>query len=123
MDERSEHMERTGSKRVYWHVQILLLSIMSVFLSGCIRGYLYTNTVEPYCTDMQSAPRAERRSDSGIMSVAIPRLPGARTVWSSNAIGDAAKQAGIKEVYYCDLKRFSVLGGIYGSESLVVYGK
>lgn len=116
-------MGRTESKRVCYYFQILLLSIMSVFLSSCIRGYLYTNTVEPYCTDMQSTPRAERRSDSGIMSVAIPRLPGARTVWSSNAIGDAAKQAGIKEVYYCDLKRFSVLGGIYGSESLVVYGK
>ena len=116
-------MRSAQSKRTSRWFRILPLFVMSALLSGCVRGYLYTNTVEPYCTDMQSTPRAERRSDSGIMSVSIPRLPGARTVWSSNAIGDAAKQAGIREVYYCDLKRFSVLGGIYGSESLVVYGK
>lgn len=112
--------EREGAYRYY---RIFCLLTVSIFLSGCIRGYLYTNTVEPYCTDMQATPIAERRSDSGIVSVAIPRLPGARTVWSSNAIGDAAQQAGIKEIYYCDLKRFSVLGGIYGSESLIVYGR
>jgi hypothetical protein len=123
MREIAKEMIRAESKRLSWYFRILSLSMISILLTGCIRGYLYTNTVEPYCTDMQSTPRAHSRSDSGIVSVSIPRLPGARTVWSSNAIGDAAKQAGIKEVYYCDLKRFSVLGGIYGSESLVVYGR
>ncbi|NBW39970.1 hypothetical protein EBR25_03095 [bacterium] len=104
-------------------IRTIILIVAVLFFSGCFRGFLYTNTVEPYCTNMQSTPIGERRSDSGIVTVSIPRLPGARTIWNSNAIGDAVKQADLEEVFYCDRERFSILGGIYGSDSLVVYGR
>lgn len=60
---------------------------------------------------------------SGLKRINIPRVPGARTVWSSNAIYDAAKKQGLKTVEYCDRKQFSILNGIYGTDEIIVYGR
>lgn len=105
-------------------MRLFALSVLCVcFGSGCSYGWIYTDTVEPLCTNMQSTVAEGNESTLGLKEVTLPRIPGARTMWSSNAIGDAARAAGIETVYYCDRKRFSLLGGIWGQDSVVVYGK
>jgi len=34
-----------------------------------------------------------------------------------------ARKAGIEEIYFADLKVFSILLGIYSKKTLIVYGK
>ncbi|MCB0334856.1 MAG: hypothetical protein KDD62_01080 [Bdellovibrionales bacterium] len=42
--------------------------------------------------------------------------------WRSRAIGDAAKVNGLDEIYYADLKKMSILGGLYKRETVQVWG-
>ena len=100
------------------------LSFIFIFiLSGCSTGFLYTNVTTPYCTDMQENLSEGKDSRSSLKQFSIPTVPGSRTIWSSNSIADAAKKEGIEVIQYCDRKKFSILGGIWGSDSIVVYGK
>jgi hypothetical protein len=64
-----------------------------------------------------------RSSSAGLRQFSIPRVPGSRAVWSSNALADAVKENNIKEIYYCDREQFSILGGVWGNDTVVVYGK
>ena len=97
--------------------------VILFFLGGCAPGWIYTDITQPFCTDMRNTVTGEAQGASSLRSVNIPRVPGTRTVWSSNAIGAAAKREGIEQLAYCDRKIFSVLGGIWGSDSIVVYGR
>jgi hypothetical protein len=103
--------------------RVFLISILALHLTGCTVGWVYTDTVEPYCADMDSTPVSQKSSGSSIKTFNIPRVPGARMIWSSNAIADAAAKEGIQTVQFCDKKRFSILGGLWGKESIVVYGQ
>jgi hypothetical protein len=68
--------------------------------------------------------RADNKSSlAGLKSISIPRVPGAKTVWSSNSIYDAAKASNLKTVEYCDRKVFSILNGIWGTDEIIVYGR
>lgn len=101
---------------------IVICSLL--LLCGCAPGWLYTNTVTPYCTNMQNTPALTKSSgNASLKQINIPRVPGSRTIWSSNAIYDAAKNAGISTVYYCDRKQFSIVGGLWGQDGIVVYGE
>ncbi len=102
-------------------MRLFLVLILGFSLPAC--GWLYTDTVTPLCTNMKGTHIGEQSSRSKMKEISIPRLPGARLRWSSKAIGDAAREQGIEEIYYCDLKVFRVLGGIWGSEAVVVYGR
>ena len=100
-----------------------LFLLISVGLVGCAPGYIYTDIVEPYCTNMQNTPVGTKRGDTGIKQLKIPYTStGLNFVWSSNAIADAMKKGEIKQVQYCDLETFSVLGGIWKQQNIVVYG-
>ena len=103
--------------------RIFVILLTSILLSSCIRGYLYTNTVTPYCTDMGGVRTKQKSGFSGQKQINIPRVPGARTVWSSNAIYDAAKAEGLNTIEYCDRKQFSILNGLYGTDEIIVYGR
>lgn len=92
-------------------------------ISGCVSGWIYTSTVTPYCTDMKNTALTSTSSKSGLKQISIPRVPGARILWSSNTIHDAAKKAGITTVAFCDRKYFKVLGGIWEEDTIIVYGE
>lgn len=72
---------------------------------------------------MNHTASSGKESTARLKQISIPRVPGARTVWSSNAIGVAAKEGGIEKIHFCDKKRFSVLGGLWGTDAVVVYGE
>jgi len=103
------------------YLKLLLITLLNLVLSGC--GYIYTNTVTPLCTDMRNTPASDKLGVGMQKNVNIPRVPGTTISWSSNAIIEAAHRAGLSKVHYCDLKRFSVLGGLWRSETIVVYGE
>ncbi len=42
--------------------------------------------------------------------------------WSTNYIWAEAKKAGIKDIYYIDIKTVSILLGIYKHKTLIIYG-
>ena len=86
-------------------------------------GWIYTDTVTPYCIDMEGTPVSGEGQTLSLKSVSIPRVPGARAMWSSNAIGEIAKENGISRIHYCDRETFSVIGGLWYTDALVVYGE
>ncbi len=71
---------------------------------------------------MRSTPLGETQSQADIKQISIPRVPGGRVLWDSNTIASAAEEAGIKTVQFCDRHQFSVLGGLWAQDAIVVYG-
>ena len=43
--------------------------------------------------------------------------------WNSRAIGDAARRAGLTQIYFADMHTFSILGGIWKKQTVQVWGK
>lgn len=79
--------------------------------------------MQPYCINMENTKANYPGKTSGIKAISIPRVPGARAMWSSNAIGEIAKAHNIERVYYCDRELFSVLGGLWSKDSIIIYGE
>ncbi|MDC0357380.1 hypothetical protein OAO01_01065 [Oligoflexia bacterium] len=104
-------------------LRLPLLLLLVISFSSCTFGWLYNDTVEPLCINMDATQTKGTSAISSLKEIAIPRIPGARAMWSSNAIGDVAKQNGIQRLHYCDRKRFRVLGGLWGKDSIVLYGE
>lgn len=94
------------------------------FIAGCSTpGLLYTNITLPLTVDMNSTRRAP---DSAAAIQRIIREPltgaGIRAEWSNDAPGDKARIGGLERVSYADVRSKSVLGGIWGSTTVLVYG-
>ena len=100
---------------------ILVLLILGT-LNACTYGALYTDSTKPYVLDMQETPIGVSKPQQGAKFVSIPTTM-ISAGWSSRAIGEAAKRAGLSEVYYADLRTFSVLLGLWEEKTLLVYGK
>jgi hypothetical protein len=93
-------------------------------VAGCSTpGLLYTDITLPLTLDMSSTPRAP---DSTEAMQRIIREPitgaGIRAEWSEDAPGDKARIGGLDRVRYADVRSSSVLGGIWGSTTVLVYG-
>ena len=104
-------------------IRFLTLLFLMLSFTSCATGWLYTDTVVPYCTEMDSVTSKGTPSSSSLKMISVPRVPGLRATWSTNSIVDAAKENNLTNVYYCDRKRYSVFGGLWGSDSLLVYGE
>ena len=102
--------------------KVFFLIILTINLSACSYGFLYTKTVAPYCLNMQNTKIGEIEGKSSLKQISIPRFPGGRAKWSTNTINDIAKQAGINRVMYCDLEVYRILAGFWQKESIIVYG-
>jgi hypothetical protein len=101
---------------------ILALCILAA--SGCTRGFLYTDVVYPLTPNMQMTPARGDTAQAANYGVRIPftRVP-LSAQWSTDALGEAAKAQGIQEIYYADIQRFRVLGGLWQDSSLRIVGK
>jgi hypothetical protein len=72
---------------------------------------------------MRQTPVGSRTVESDTKLVSVPFVSGSLTAtWDSKAIGDAAKKAGLTEIYYADLHTLRVLG-IWQKQTVQVYGK
>lgn len=63
-------------------------------------------------------------ADSSTRKVTLPTASlNLAASWNGRAIGDAAKRAGLTEIYYADLHTVSVLLGIWEQKTVEVYGR
>lgn len=105
-----------------------LLAVTVVMLaSGCgviSRGIIYTDTTQPLCTDARGTILGDLTSRGSSKRLQIPTTRvdiGAE--WDSRAIGDIAREHGIKTVYACDSRRQSVLFGLWRRDEVIIYGE
>jgi hypothetical protein len=93
-------------------------------IAGCSTpGLLYTDITLPLTLDMSSTQRAPD-STAAIQRIIREPLTGAgiRAEWSDDAPGNRARIGGLDRVSYADVRSNSVLGGIWGSTTVLVYG-
>jgi len=103
---------------------LLYLAVYIPLICGCSRGFLYTDMTSPLTTDMDRTKVATKSTELRSDEIKIP-LPrgGISTAWNSRALGDAARQGGLKSILYADEHTFSVLGGIWRRRTITVYGE
>jgi TRL (tRNA-associated locus)-like protein len=99
------------------------MAVAALLACGCVNGLLYTSITTPLTTNMRGTPAGAKSGELDVESLAEPIFTGIRAEWDSNAIGDIARKYGIKEIYYADVQRFSVLLGIFGQSTVRVYGR
>jgi len=102
----------------------ICLMLVSVALGGCARGFIYTNTTTPYCTDLRGTKLGSNTGTGSTKRVSIPvGQVDLTAVWSSRGLHDAALSHGLKTINACDEHMVSVLGGIWRKQEILVYGE
>lgn len=103
-------------------VLLMLSLLITLALSGCVagsggvyavmgEGILFKHTREPLMLNANSTRVSSGNSSSGrVQEIQVQPV---RVTWDSNAIGDIAKAAGIKTVYYADLEVWRVLDFVF----------
>lgn len=91
---------------------------LTLLLTGCGVGLLYTHTVEPLDINHSRTKAVQSSEQSDIKHIQY----GVGAMWNSNAIGDIAKKHGMKTIHYADLERLNVLG-IWNQYTVHVYGQ
>ena len=102
----------------------ILLLLMLLATSCSLDGRLYTNKVIPYSDDFNSTPVGTKVCYIDDFKVKEP-ITGynVSAEWMRSNLLQEAQKAGLKKVYYADLKVFSILLGIYSKKTLIVYGE
>lgn len=104
-------------------IRALLLAVTATLCSGCHYGFLYSNTVEPFTINLERTPIGDTTAKVSSHYVREPiTAVRASAEWKSRAIGDAAKNGGLDEIYYADIQKISILGGAYRRETVLVRG-
>jgi hypothetical protein len=92
--------------------------------TGPLVGLVYTNVKLPLTRNLHATPvpTAPPRSDQ-VVEIKEPFTGlGLYARVNSNAIGDIARQNGIKRLYFADQKIFSILG-IWKTHRVILYGE
>lgn len=98
------------------------LLLPAVLLAGCTTpGFLYTDITQPLTRDMDQTPRAESVASNGARAFREP-FTRVRAEWSGYGLGKAAREGGIDVVHYADIRRQSILGGLFSRTTIEVYG-
>ena len=100
-------------------MRIALSLALCALLSSCATGLIYSHTTRPLVTDLRGTPLGDVTASQNVKHF---RYQNFDFQWSSNAIGDIAKNHGIQEVYYADLETLSILG-IWSQYHVHVYGR
>ena len=107
-------------------IKTTLLCLTAVLLLGCGRGLLYTKTIEPYTKTFRNTPVGEKFIviNTENIKASIPTItpPGLSVQWDTDNIMRLAREKGITELRYIDIKTVSILLGTYSRKSLIVYG-
>lgn len=98
------------------------LVLPALLLAGCTTpGFLYTDITQPLTRDMDRTPRAEAVAANGARAFREP-FTRVRAEWSGYGLGKAAREGGIDVVHYADIRRQSILGGLFSRTTIEVYG-
>lgn len=103
--------------------KLLLICFILVCNACAGHGLIYTNVTDPECTDMRSTKVGSKVARGKTIRVEIPTSRVNLTAeWNTRAIGDVAKKNKFSKIYFCDKKTFSIFGGLYRQEEIIVYG-
>lgn len=104
--------------------RIMIVAMGSFGLAACSApGLLYTDVTRPLTLDMQETVLTAGFA-VGIRNAfrePITRA-GLSAEWNSGAPGQAARAGGLEAMHYADVRRQSVLGGLWGRTTIVMYG-
>ncbi len=100
-----------------------LLLCSAFLLQGCTYGFFYSDTVVPVDQNMARTALTGTTAAEDTKQLQDPFVTGVKVEWGSRAIGDAAKKRGLDEIEFADMHTISVLGGLYKSSTIIVYGK
>ncbi len=104
--------------------KIIGLTLIVVFFSGCaLEGRLFSNTVAPLSSDFNNTPVGLKKCVIKNYRVREPvsRL-NVSAEWSRGYVAEQAREAGIENIYYMDVRVLSFLLGIYRRKDLIIYG-
>lgn len=104
--------------------KFILVSFLLIFGTSCsMDGRLYTNKVIPFSENFHDTPKGSKVCYVKDFKVKEP-ISGYNisAEWTTSAVIEEARKAGIEKIHYADLKIFSVLLGIYSKKTLIVYG-
>lgn len=104
--------------------KLIVSSLLLLFCTSCsMDGRLYTNKVIPYSENFHESPKGAKVCYVEDFKVKEP-VSGYNisAEWTTSAIIEKARSAGIEKIHYADLKIFSILMGIYSKKTLIVYG-
>ena len=113
-----------GNKQIPHFASLILAFVLIMLCAGCMRGLIYYNVTLPLVTNMNKTPSKKRLACMSTYQVKEPvSSAGLSLEWNSRAIGDAAKQAGFSKIYYANMKKISILMGIWKQETILVIGE
>ena len=98
-------------------------AVLFLCTSCAMDGRLYTNKVSPYSNDFNQTPVGSKSCEINDFKIKEPfsRLR-ISAEWTTSSVYEKAKEAGITNIYYADVRKFSLLGGIYSKKVLIVHG-
>ncbi len=103
--------------------RFVALALLALVCSGCARGYLFTYTVTPLTRNLDATPVGSRQVSLDLYRLREPITEiNIEAQWNSNAIGEAARVAGLEKIYYADLRTLSILGGLFRNTTILVSG-
>ena len=101
-----------------------LICMFYVICSGCMKGFIYTNSTVPLVINMNNTSVG---NTSAVISSKQFREPvsglGISAEWNSRAIGDAAKHSDLTQINFADIHTFSIFGGIWKKQTVQVWGE
>lgn len=100
---------------------LLFVLAMTLLVSGCSVGILYTHTWQPLTLDTHTTKLAPTSGEGDIKHLVL-LYPPLSAAWDDASIGDIAKKKGLNELYFADLEYFSILH-IWNQYTVHVYGK
>ena len=93
--------------------------VLFLALTGCSYGILYTHTVAPLTLNHRAEPATGTEAKADIKHVQVSWIG---VMWGDDALGQVARDHGIKELYYADLEYLSVLT-IWQQYTVHLYGR
>ena len=120
-------MDTNGSCLRRWK-NLSLLAASLLLLAGCssagpLPGLLFTHVKYPLTWDLHDTPMPHSSpKDAKIIEIREPISGlGINARLNANAIGEIARDNGIKTLYFADQERFSILG-IWTFHKVILYG-
>ena len=102
----------------------MLAALMGLATAGCVgSGLLYTRVVRPYSRDFHDTPTGTKTCRLNEHTMREP-FSGARVSVSvtTRVVAEAARTAGITNLYYADIETLSILAGVYEKKTLILCG-
>ena len=97
----------------------LTILAVALLLAGCSpRGFLFTKATMPLDINFSQAPKGSHHGRGNVKHLHYY----VDVMWSSNAIGDIARQNGMETIHYAYLETLRVLG-IFNRYTVHVYGE